>query len=43
MEVRCCRGLVNVVNKAIDASGKDIPVQVVTISADGKIIDEEII
>lgn len=43
MEVYCCRGIEKVVMKAIDASEKDIPVQVVTISADGRIIDEEII
>ena len=42
MEVYCCRGIEKAVMKAIDASEKDIPVQVVTISADGRIIDEEI-
>ena len=43
MEVYCCKGLEKAVVKAIDASEKDIPCQVVTISADGKIMDEEII
>ena len=43
MEVHCCKGLEKAVLKALDASEKEIPCQVVTISADGKIVDEEII
>ena len=43
MEVRCCNGLEKAVIKAMDASEKEIPCQIVTLSADGKIIDEEII
>ncbi|MGN8914351.1 4Fe-4S dicluster domain-containing protein [Anaerofustis butyriciformans] len=40
MEVPCCGGIENAVKKAIFESGKFIPWQVVTISTDGKIIDE---
>lgn len=39
MEVPCCGGLENAVKKALQASGKFIPWQVVTISADGRILD----
>ena len=39
MEVPCCGGIENAVKKALKASGKFIPWQVVTISRDGKIID----
>lgn len=39
MEVPCCGGIENAVKKALQASGKFIPWQVVTISTDGKIID----
>ncbi|MBE6542042.1 MAG: ferredoxin [Ruminococcaceae bacterium] len=39
MEVPCCGGIENVVKRALQASGKFIPWQVVTISTDGKIID----
>lgn len=39
MEVPCCGGIENAAKKAIQASGKFIPWQVVTISTDGKIID----
>lgn len=39
MEVPCCGGLENAVKKALMASGKMIPWQVVTISIDGKILD----
>lgn len=43
MEVYCCKGLEKAVVKAIDACEKEIPCQVVTISSDGKIVDEEIL
>jgi len=39
MEVPCCGGLENAVKRALMASGKFIPWQVVTISTDGKILD----
>ena len=39
MEVPCCGGLENAVRRALQASGKFIPWQVVTISTDGKILD----
>lgn len=39
MEVPCCGGLENAVKKALQASGKFIPWQVVTISTDGRILD----
>lgn len=38
MEVPCCGGLEMAVKKAIQASGKCVPCQVVTISINGKII-----
>lgn len=40
MEVPCCGGLENAVKRALQASGKFIPWRVVTISTDGKILDE---
>ena len=40
MEVPCCGGLEFAVKKALQASGKLIPWQVVTISVDGKILEE---
>ena len=40
MEVPCCGGLENAVKKALQASGKFIPWQVVTISTDGRILDK---
>lgn len=40
MEVPCCGGLENAVRRAIQASGKSIPCQVITISVDGKIIEQ---
>ncbi len=40
MEVPCCGGLENAVKKALQASGKCIPWQVVTISTDGRILEE---
>lgn len=39
MEVPCCGGLEMAAKKAVQASGKFIPWQVVTISIDGKILD----
>ena len=39
MEVPCCGGLEMAAKKALQASGKFIPWQVVTLSLDGKIID----
>lgn len=39
MEVPCCGGLQMAAQKALQASGKFIPWQVVTISIDGKILD----
>ena len=38
LSVPCCGGLENAVRRALDASGKDIPLRVVTISTDGKIL-----
>jgi NAD-dependent dihydropyrimidine dehydrogenase PreA subunit len=40
MEVPCCSGITNAVKNALQNSGKFIPWKVVTISTDGKIIDE---
>ena len=39
MEVPCCGGIESAAKRAIQASGKFIPWQVVTISTDGKILD----
>ena len=39
MEVPCCGGLENAAKRALKASGKFIPWQVVTISTDGKILN----
>lgn len=39
MEVPCCGGLENAVKKALQASGKFIPWQVVTITTDGKFLE----
>lgn len=39
MEVPCCGGIENAVKRALLASGKFLPWQVVTISTDGKILD----
>ena len=39
MEVPCCGGLENAVKRALQASGKFIPWQVVTISTDGRILE----
>lgn len=40
MEVPCCGGIENAVKKAIQTSGKFIPWQVVTISTDGRILQQ---
>ena len=39
MEVPCCGGIEHAAKRAIQASGKFLPWQVVTISIDGKILD----
>ena len=39
MEVPCCGGIENAVKRALQASGKFIPWQVITISTDGKILE----
>ena len=39
MEVPCCGGLENAVKRALQASGKFIPWQVITVTTDGKIAD----
>ena len=39
MEVPCCGGIEHAVKRALKASGKFIPWQVVTISTDGRILD----
>ena len=40
MEVPCCGGIATAVQRALQASGKMIPWQVVTISTDGSILEE---
>ena len=40
MEVPCCGGIATAVQRALQASGKMIPWQVVTISTDGAILEE---
>lgn len=40
MEVPCCGGIENAAKRAIQASGKFLPWQVVTISTDGRILDD---
>ena len=39
MEVPCCGGIENAVKRALMASGKFIPWQVITVSTDGKILE----
>lgn len=39
MEVPCCGGIENAVKRALQASGKFIPWQVVTLSTDGNILE----
>ena len=38
MTVPCCGGLSHAVKTAIECSGKDIPLNIITISPDGRII-----
>mgnify|MGYP000793888481 FL=1 len=40
MEVPCCGGIENAVKSALQASGKFIPWQVVTVSTDGRILED---
>ncbi|MGN0185641.1 MAG: ATP-binding protein [Aristaeellaceae bacterium] len=40
MEVPCCGGLEFAARQALEACGKDIPLRVVTISIDGKILED---
>ena len=40
MEVPCCAGLVRIVEKALEASGKAIPVSMVKVSIQGDILEE---
>jgi len=42
MEVPCCGGMEYAVRRAVEASGKSIPVTVVTVSVDGEILNTEI-
>ena len=42
MEVPCCGGMEKMVKNAITQSQKDLPLKVVTISAEGEILKEEI-
>ena len=39
MEVPCCGGIENAVKRALQASGKFIPWQVITVTTDGRILD----
>ena len=41
MEVPCCGGLTFAVGKALQECGKEIPLRVVTVSTDGRIVDRE--
>ena len=38
MEVPCCGGLENAARRALEASGKDIPLEVVTIGCAGELL-----
>jgi hypothetical protein len=41
MEVPCCSGLPKIIKKALDAAGKDIPLEGVVISTRGEILGRE--
>ena len=41
MTVPCCGGLPFAVKNALEMSGKDIPLEIVTISPDGQIITQK--
>ena len=41
MEVPCCRGFVHVAQKAVEASGRDIPVEIVEIARNGQVLKRE--
>ena len=41
MEVPCCGGLEYAARQAVAASGKDIPMRVVTFMADGKLLPQD--
>ena len=41
MEVPCCGGLEYAARQAVAASGKDIPMRVVTFTAEGKILPQD--
>ena len=38
MSVPCCGGLTYAVQRAVEASGKEIPVQVITVRPDGSVV-----
>ena len=40
MEVSCCGVIEALVKRALSDSGKNIPISIITISTDGKILDE---
>ena len=39
MTVPCCGGLSHAVREAVEMCGKDIPLRIVTISPDGRIVE----
>jgi hypothetical protein len=41
MEVPCCAGLLHVVHKALEASGKAIPVDTVKVNVRGELLQEQ--
>jgi NAD-dependent dihydropyrimidine dehydrogenase PreA subunit len=41
MEVPCCAGIENAVKKAINACGKEIPLQIVIITTDGNLLQQK--
>lgn len=41
MQVPCCGGLPFAVKTALEQSGRDIPLQIITISSDGRIVSKE--